>query len=80
MTDIVLWRSRTLLFSFSVQDQNEGSIIMCPISGCSKALATQHHLCRHLYMHNYHIRRQWTGLNVIFSRDYVANIPQYVLH
>ncbi|VDO37646.1 unnamed protein product, partial [Onchocerca flexuosa] len=60
---------------FLVQNQIEKSNIICPINGCSKVLATEHHLYRHLYMHNYHIRRQWTGLNVIFSRDDVANIP-----
>ncbi|EJW85610.1 zinc finger protein [Wuchereria bancrofti] len=71
----LLQHLRSHIEQLSVQNQNDGSIIVCPISGCSKVLATEHHLYRHLYMHNYHIRRQWTGLNVIFSRDDVANIP-----
>ncbi|VIO97679.1 Zinc finger, C2H2 type family protein [Brugia malayi] len=71
----LLQHIRSHIEQLTVQNQNDGSIIVCPISGCSKILATEHHLYRHLYMHNYHIRRQWTGLNVIFSRDDVANIP-----
>ncbi|KAM3717840.1 Histone H4 transcription factor [Dirofilaria immitis] len=70
----LLQHIRSHIEQLSVQDQSEDGIIVCPISGCSKVLATEHHLYRHLYMHNYHIRRQWTGLNVIFNRDDVANI------
>ncbi|VDM98534.1 unnamed protein product [Thelazia callipaeda] len=66
---------------FHIQQLTGGNTCLsCPINGCSKKLVTANHLKRHLYMHNYHIQRQWNGLKVIISRDDVADIIHCKFH